>query len=280
MLDMKALAQATAEIVQEHVQKATAPLIKRIADLETRPPVAGERGMDGTSITIDDVAPMIAQAVERAVAALPPAAPGEPGRDGVDGKDGADGRDGEPGAAGADGKDGANGADGRNGDDGKDGAAGGDGVDGRDGAPGVGVRGAIRAHDGSLHLTLSDGSTLDCGIVTGRDGRDGQDGSPGKAGRDGLQVKDIDLTLAADGRTLVVSLDDGEVSYTAEVGVPTMIYRGVFVEDSAYEKGDTVTWGGSLWHCNGETKDKPGEGSALWTLAVKKGRDAKPVSVA
>ena len=58
--------------------------------------------------------------------------------------------------------------------------------------------------------------------------------------------------------------------------VPVTIYRDVFKSGNEYKPGDTVTWGGSLWHCNEATSDKPGEvGSKGWTLAVKKGRDLR-----
>ncbi len=49
-----------------------------------------------------------------------------------------------------------------------------------------------------------------------------------------------------------------------------MLYRGVFRTGETYHPGDTVTWGGSLWHCNSMTGDKPGEAhSSGWTLAAK-----------
>lgn len=57
----------------------------------------------------------------------------------------------------------------------------------------------------------------------------------------------------------------------------SMTYRGIFASGTAYNLGDTVTHGGSLWHCNGLTKDRPGDGEAAWTLAVKRGRDGKDV---
>ncbi|CAH0650533.1 MULTISPECIES: phage portal protein [unclassified Pseudomonas] len=57
--------------------------------------------------------------------------------------------------------------------------------------------------------------------------------------------------------------------------LPVMIYRGVFSAGD-YLPGDTVTWAGSLWHCDESTCDKPGEpGSKGWRLAVKRGRDGK-----
>lgn len=61
--------------------------------------------------------------------------------------------------------------------------------------------------------------------------------------------------------------------------VPVTIYRDVFKAGTEYQTGDTVTWGGSMWHCNEPTTDKPGEtGSKGWTLAVKKGRDLRDKS--
>lgn len=55
-------------------------------------------------------------------------------------------------------------------------------------------------------------------------------------------------------------------------------YRGVHEPNVAYDTGDTVTHGGSLWHCNALTKERPGEGSKAWTLAVKRGRDGKDLT--
>jgi len=65
-------------------------------------------------------------------------------------------------------------------------------------------------------------------------------------------------------------------SETKSFDVPVMIYQGVFKSDQVYLPGDTVTWGGSLWHCDEQTQDKPGEnGSKGWTLAAKRGRDGR-----
>ncbi|CAM3407507.1 hypothetical protein BS639_17965 [Rouxiella silvae] len=72
-----------------------------------------------------------------------------------------------------------------------------------------------------------------------------------------------------------LSLSDG-VMVEKTFSVPVLIYRGVFKNGEGYQPGDTVTWGGSLWHCDDETADKPGEiGSKGWTLAAKRGRDGK-----
>ena len=75
--------------------------------------------------------------------------------------------------------------------------------------------------------------------------------------------------------TLTVNRASGG-SETKSFDVPVMIYQGVFKSGQEYLPGDTVTWGGSLWHCDDQTQDKPGEtGSKGWTLATKRGRDGR-----
>ena len=58
-------------------------------------------------------------------------------------------------------------------------------------------------------------------------------------------------------------------------GDPGMQYRGVYADGTAYTLGDVVTWAGGAWHCNTATTDRPGDGTDVWTLMVKRGRDAK-----
>lgn len=61
-----------------------------------------------------------------------------------------------------------------------------------------------------------------------------------------------------------------------KVAFPVPEYRGVWRETMEYERGDFVTWAGSVWHCNERCKgEKPGEASTIWTLAVKRGRDGR-----
>lgn len=57
--------------------------------------------------------------------------------------------------------------------------------------------------------------------------------------------------------------------------MPTMIYKRIFKLGDTYAQGDTVTYSGSMWHCNQEgTRETPGDGKD-WTLATKRGRDGK-----
>ena len=52
-------------------------------------------------------------------------------------------------------------------------------------------------------------------------------------------------------------------------------YRGVWQAADEYRRGDMVTHDGSVFHCNADTRAKPGNGSTTWSLAVKHGRDAE-----
>lgn len=109
--------------------------------------------------------------------------------------------------------------------------------------------------------------------LTGRDGKNGSNGEKGADGRHGLNADDVDLTVMEDGRTLEFSLKQGDIAYTFELLFPVPLYRGVYQNDAAYERGDVVTWAGSMWHCDKDTDDKPGGDD--WTLCVKRGRDGK-----
>ncbi len=117
-----------------------------------------------------------------------------------------------------------------------------------------------------------------------RDGRDGRDsekaGKDGRDGIDGIDGKDglgfDDLSVEHDGeRTVTLRFVQGERVKDFVLIFPVPIYRGVYQAQRGYDRGDEVTFGGSQWHCNEATADKPGEGSTAWTLSVKRGRDGR-----
>lgn len=251
--DIALLMKGMAPVIGELISRSVQPLVERMAELEQ---------------TIADIP-------------VP-----KDGRDGSDGKDGAPGKDGADGAPGMDGKD----ADPVTPEQiagavaqymaenppaaGKDGADGKDGAPGEKGADGAGLADAMIGRNGALVLTMTDGRTKELGVVVGRDGADG---IAGKDGRDGFSLEDFDAELMDDGRTVLLKYDRGEYAFSVELGFPVMIYRGVFKEGQQYQKGDTVTWGGSLWHCDADkTLEKPDSAAKHWTLAAKKGRDARP----
>ncbi len=303
LAEIKSFAQAMAPVVREAVSEATAPLNARIADLEKqladrpipRDGVDGKDGVDGLDGVVGrdgidgkDADPeLIRSMVEEAVAALPTP---KDGIDGINGKDAEpvtqdqiaaavqcalEPREGvsDPVAVQVQrwmetnpvkhGVDGLPGKDGRDGTDGENGA---DGLNGKDGQTAPVVASAFKDHAGELVLTLTDGSVLKTGIM---------DGAPGKDGRDGMTLTDFDTEMKDGGRTLVLSLESDEVKVTHELPINQMLYRGVYKAGDAYDVGDTVTWGGNLYHCNAPTTEKPGEGSTAWTMAVRRGRDGK-----
>jgi len=312
MFDGKAFGEEMVGIVKGYVDRATAPLLKRIEELEARQSERGEKGEDGEPglkgedgrdgkdgiglagamidrdgvliITLSD-----GTARELGVVVGKDGADGKDGRDGIDGKDGADGKDGDPGAPGldgsngADGKDGIDGRDGTDGQDGNPGAEGRDGIDGKDGVDGTdGKDGAslINAHierDGSLVLSLSDGTTKSLGVIVGKDGvdgRDGTDGRDGERGPAGFSLEHFDVTQADDGRTIIMSFGQGDVREEYELEFPVMIDRGVW-KPGEFKSGDTVTWAGSIWTAQRDTSAKPDDPEGGWRLAVKRGRDGR-----
>lgn len=100
----------------------------------------------------------------------------------------------------------------------------------------------------------------------------GPAGPPGPAGADGLGFEDASVEHDGE-RTITIRWARGDVKAERAIKIPAMLYRGVYVVGKVYERGDVVTWGGSLWHANDETTTRPGDGAPAWTLAVKRGRD-------
>jgi hypothetical protein len=65
---------------------------------------------------------------------------------------------------------------------------------------------------------------------------------------------------------------DGK-TWTRKTTTAAMVYRGIWT-DKEFQRGDTATWDGSLWHCEAPTRGKPGL-SPDWKLVAKRGRDGK-----
>jgi hypothetical protein len=117
MFDGEAFGAEIVDVVKGYVARATAPLLARIDALEKK--IAempapkdgvdgvpgrdgvdgkdGAPGADGRSVALEDISPMLTEAVAKAVAEIPPPKDGRDGVDGKDGAPGADGRDGAPG---------------------------------------------------------------------------------------------------------------------------------------------------------------------------------------
>lgn len=156
---------------------------------------------------------------------------------------------------------------------GRDGVNGKDGIDGKD-APAVDVE-ALAVRAAALVPVPKDGAPGRDG-QPGVPGRDGAAGERGEKGQDGAPGRDGTLdgaTIEAiDDRTFEVKRADG--SRLGLLAFPVPLYRGVYAGGQSYVKGDTVTYGGSLWIAHEATKALPGVGQS-WQLAVKEGRRGK-----
>lgn len=135
------------------------------------------------------------------------------------------------------------------------------------GKDGVGLADALVDHEGRLVVTFSNGETKTLARVVGKDGDPGKDAPPP------FTLDDFDIE-PIDERTIKMSFTHSGVKHAFELVIPAVIYRGVWREGETYQRGDLVTWGGSMWHCDKDgTLAKPDGGD--YTLAVKRGRDGK-----
>lgn len=238
--EMEAFTKAAADAIERAVQSAVAhlkaenaALVLRVVELEARAPVPGPMGPAGPQ--------------------GPQGEKGDPGDRGDKGDMGPPGIIGPEGRPGPEGPAGVDGTDGRN---------------GKDGTDGVSVADAVVDRDGVLVLTFSNGQTKSVGRVVGRDGINGEKGEPG---RDGFSLEH--LSIEHDGeRTVTFRLRSGDVEVAQPIDFPTLIYRDIYKEGETYQRGDTVTWGGSLFIAKEQTADRPGI-SPAWRLACKRGRD-------
>lgn len=78
----------------------------------------------------------------------------------------------------------------------------------KDGRDGVSVTKAEIHDNGELILTLSDGVTLNAGVVKGEKGKDGVDGNPGTDGKDGVGISKVEINSDSE---LVVTYTDGNL---------------------------------------------------------------------
>jgi hypothetical protein len=153
---------------------------------------------------------------------------------------------------------------------------------------GVGLSDAVISRDGELVLTFTDGRTKTVGVVVGAGAdpveverlitkmvdaiprpKDGKDGAPGA---DGLGFDDFDAVWDAE-KGALIRFSQGE--RVKEFVWPVPRDGGVYRPGNLYRKGVMVTAQGSLWSAQEDTRERPGDGSKAWRLAVKRGRDGR-----
>jgi hypothetical protein len=173
---------------------------------------------------------------------------------------------------------GERGAQGIQGDPGRAGDPGKDGMHGRDGAS-VTPEQLRAAVDASFTKWVVDFERIATdrqraaieSIPEPRDGRDGKDG------RNGFGLDDFEFKTSSPdgGRTIEFELAAGGRTQVSHHRTAAMIYRGIYDAQRAYQEGDTLTWGGSVWHVQRDNpQGKPGT-SPDFKLAVKRGDSVK-----
>lgn len=96
-----------------------------------------------------------------------------------------------------------------------------------------------------------------------------------KNGRDALSLESFDMAIGDDGRTVTVKLQAGENVIEKSVKIPAIIDRGVYSAEKYYEEGDGTTYGGCYWIAQKDAPEGVPGASVDWRMAVKKGRDGK-----
>lgn len=236
MLDPVDFGKAMAAIVKE----ATAPLLKRIEELEARQPEQGppgDPGRDAEPVEVSEVVREILGSDELRTLVNLEAAAYMKENPPADGEDGEPGRDGEPG---------------KKGDPGKDGA---------------GIADLLIDRDGNLTATFTDGRMKELGQVVGKDGQ------PGRDGRDGADLTDVSMEFDGE-RTVTVKGRTGEVSKR----LPIPLWRGYWSEKVVCERGDILTHNGTAYIAIVDNpKCEPGVGKYdhEWKVFTRKGRDGK-----
>lgn len=248
---LETFSKATGELVRDLLFKSLAPIQERLAALEAREPLVGERGEKGDrgeqgekgapgergdkgekgdSVSVEELMPLITARIEKDVAAYLATIPSpENGKDGRDGRDGADGES----------------------------------VSIED------VEKQIRSlqSEWALDFERRAQSLLQAAIDRMPAAKDGKDG------KDGIGFDDMEVV--SDGRrTFSFVFTKGEQRKEFSHKLPVVLDCGVWKDGAFYEHGDGVTYGGSFWIAQKNTDDKPGTNES-WRLAVKKGRDAK-----
>lgn len=156
------------------------------------------------------------------------------------------------------------------------------GEPGEPGGSGIGLAGALVDKQGNLIVTLTDGSFSNLGSVVGPAGH-----SVSKEEINAIiQTEVLKFPKPKDGKDgadFQVPEFDGERTFTWAAGTdkerkhtfPIPIYRGVYQNDTEYERGDCVTWDGATWIAKEATKERPGIKSGGWQMSAKRGQDGK-----
>lgn len=93
--------------------------------------------------------------------------------------------------------------------------------------------------------------------------------------RDGYGFDDMSCEYDGE-RRVTLRFTRGDQVKEFPIDFPVVLYRGVYKDNDPYKRGDSVTWGGSLYIAQEDTDKHPRDSKGtFWKLAVKAGRDGR-----
>ena len=129
-------------------------------------------------------------------------------------------------------------------------------------APGVGVAGAMIDRDDCLLLTLTNGEVKNLGRVVGKDG---------------ASFEEFDMAFDAEAGEVVVKARSGDVSKEVRAPIKGITLGGYWRDGTKAKSQEAWSHGGCLWVARKDTASKPDPTSEDWLLAARKGRDGEGV---
>ena len=153
--------------------------------------------------------------------------------------------------------------------DGRDGVDGKDGAPGEKGADGAGIADLLTDREGALIATFSDGRMKNLGIIVGKDGRDGVDG------KDGIGLDAFEMEYLPE--THEVAIKASCAGRVKELRYPAGGIRpaGYWRDGASAKAGEAWVHDGSLWIATKDTQSKPETKGADWIIAARRGRDGE-----
>jgi hypothetical protein len=116
--------------------------------------------------------------------------------------------------------------------------------------------------------------------ANGASGVNGKDGLPGRDGTDAFGLEDLSIEQLKDGRTVRFKFQSGERLLQKDIRFDVPLYRRTYMREAPYEKDDMVTYHNEVWIAiQDKPTEPPGALSKQWQLAIRKGRDSKPVKI-
>jgi hypothetical protein len=133
---------------------------------------------------------------------------------------------------------------------------------------GLGLAGAMIDRTGALQITLTNGEVKSLGVVVGKDGENGSDG---------ISLDAFEMEYLPESHEIAIKASAGsrvkELRYHAGGIRPAGYWR----EGTKAQAGEAWVHDGSTWYAKTATASKPESRSKDWIVGARKGRDGETV---